>query len=406
MVRTSAAAVLRVLLIVVLLSVSLFGMAAGNSLAGTVGGFVIAGAIPVRSFGGRDWTLLPCGVFVAALVAISSVAEIYVALGIATVIKSFGTTRYLASASKTATVLESASCGLLLAWWSAMSMVARTDSFSSGYPISYWAVLTVLLAIALWFVGDVALRLAFSEDRKTSPRFRLRILMRDAPLAVVMLSASATVAAMWQYSPGWALLMSVGPFAVAHSLFTSYARAERVEELTVRALGRLPEAAGVSPSGHSAEVASLSVGIGKLRGMSGPDLSRLERAAHLHDIGLLCAMNAETRRSGFLTSDKCRWGAEMLSSSRVLHIEAELIRRAGEPYRRPGADPHPEFDLRSQILGVACAYEGLSASGLSADEVVELLYTESFFLHAPWAVALIRPALGLAAQASSEKPLP
>jgi hypothetical protein len=292
-------------------------------------------------------------------------------------------------------MLEVASCGLLIALSSSAALVLPDSSFGSGYPVSYSAVSSVVLTIGLWFAGDVAMRLALSADRRTSPLFRLRVLVRDTPLAVVMLSASATVAAMWQYSPPWALIMAAGPFAISHSLFSSYARSERVDDLTVRALGRLPEAAGVSPSGHAAEVARLAIGIGKLRGIIGAELRGLERAAHLHDIGLLWATSAETRRKGFSTSDKCRWGSEILSSSSVLLPESSLVASAGEPYRRPGEDPDLDRDPRSQIIGAACAFELLSESGLSADESVEMLYAESAFLHAPWVVGLIRPALAI-----------
>ena len=123
-------------------------------------------------------------------------------------------------------------------------------------------------------------------------------------------------------------------------------------DLTVQALGRLPEAAGVSQRGHSKNVTSLAVAMGRVRGLAGRELETLRRAALLHDVGLIAATRPEVDEDGFLTSDVSEWGADILSSNDEFRRETALMRQMSAPYRSPGADPVDGDAAR--LIRVAC----------------------------------------------------
>jgi hypothetical protein len=196
---------------------------------------------------------------------------------------------------------------------------------------------------------------------------------------------------MWAYSPLWAVLISVGPFAVTYNLLLSIDRSRRIEESTIRALGRLPEAAGLCPANHSIDVRTLAHDMGVVHGLGQEDLDGLRRAAALHDIGLLRTASPMVSGTDYSDADKARWAAEIIGSSRALSAEAAVIGQTGAPYRVPGADPDRRVDQRSRIIRVACAYQGLVASGMPSGDAIETLYSQPF-AHPQWAVELIRPA--------------
>jgi hypothetical protein len=205
---------------------------------------------------------------------------------------------------------------------------------------------------------------------------------------MVVLSLSLTLGALWPFSPLWAVLVSFVPLAVFVALYSSLLRHEEIEWSTMRALGRLPEAAGTSLPGHSLATAQIATEMGKLSGYRGRELEDLEKAALLHDLGLVFCSTRQIRDSGFTDADIARWSAELVGESAALGRVENLIVGGSEPYRVPGADPDPSIDRRSSLLSVACRAQELLARGVSPEHCVEALYAESRYRFAPHAVRL------------------
>ena len=291
---------------------------------------------------------------------------------------------------------------LLAVVWIGTNAVSPAHPISTHPMLGYGDTFSIAAVLVVWLLADTALRLVILSERGVSARHRLRSRLRGTPTAIAVVSASASLAVMWTRSPIWAIVISVGPFAVTQSLLSSLANSERVEDLTIRALGRLPEAAGLSSNGHSDDVSAIATAAGKLKGLRGRDLVQLQRAALLHDVGLLCAPDPRTG-DGFSLADKGRWGAEIIGSSPGLFVEGGLVKQSCEIHRVPGSDPETGSDARGQIIQVSCAFSELRASGLSRDEAVEVLYSQSAFLHAPWAVSLVRPAVELVQATDASK---
>jgi hypothetical protein len=212
--------------------------------------------------------------------------------------------------------------------------------------------------------------------------------LRDWPVAGVLFSLSLTLGALWTFSPLWAVLVSVVPLLLFVALYTSYLRHEEIEWATVRALGRLPEAAGTSPPGHSVATARIALEMGKLAGYRGRELEDLEKAALLHGLGLVFCSNEKVQASGFTHADVARWSSELFGDSAALARVGPLVEHAAEPYRVPGADPDPSIDPRSCMLSVACRAQELVAKGMSLEHCMDALYVESRYRYAPEAVRL------------------
>ncbi len=250
-------------------------------------------------------------------------------------------------------------------------------------------------AAVVWFVSEAVAEAVSLRASPAARRHRLRRALADWPIAIVGIATAVTMAVLWRYSIGWAIAMSIAPYGIAHHLGVRVARGREIAGLTVRALGRLPEAAGLSPAGHAEQVAALAVAMGKLDGLVGTELEELEVAAHLHDIGLLGTTTSPIRTLEFSSSEVAGWGADILTASRSLRPAAEIVRSSRDPFRFPGADPDPGLDPRCQIVQVACRVVDAVESGDSLEKAVGGVYDHSLYQLDPHVVALVRPAAAI-----------
>lgn len=383
----------RVALVIGVLSGLAIAYLLGSSLLLLVLVFVVSTRVRMQVSNRRDKSLLPGSVLAALVLSISSVGVMF-ALSFSWLI-SAALDRYARGPKgRISSLLGYANGALMVGLWIAVGFATRATFPEGAGEISLRNALHLGGVGVLW-VGFAALTHATVlrlDGRKFLQRFLLHL--RDGPVELVLLSAAATLAVLWPRSPAWALAIAFGSLLVTYRLLASTSRARRIEALTIRALGRLPEAAGLSPPSHAIDVARLSVAMGVLLGLNEEALFGLERAGTLHDIGLLCSERASGAYQGYSEADKASWGADIVASSTALGEEAELIRQTGVPYRAPGFDPDSAVDPRSRIIRAACAFNTLRASGFGSDEAIETLYGERF-VHAPWAVELLRPALGI-----------
>ncbi len=85
----------------------------------------------------------------------------------------------------------------------------------------------------------------------------------------------------------WALPVFSVPLLLTQLSYRRYAAVRATYRQTIASLARATEIAGYTPAGHARRVAELSRAVGRDLGLSGAELTVLEYAALMHDIGQL-----------------------------------------------------------------------------------------------------------------------
>ncbi len=336
---------------------------------------------------GRSWTVAPMIVLTFGLLGTPAFPGPIAALAGVFVVEAAGTER-----PNRVEVALASSVTLLLLWAAApFAAVPLTAP-----PVLAVRELGVVAAVGTaWFVVEAVLHARTAPSWGEARRFHFVRALGDWMIGLVAVSSAVTFAVLWPFSAGWAFAVSLVPLAIAFQLGQRVAAGRTMAEVTVKALGRLPEAAGLTQAGHAQFVADLAVAMGKLRGLIGPQLAELEVAAHLHDIGLLATTDKSVRDGGFFSSDVASWGADIMRESTTLNPAAAIVASSAEPFRVPGLDPDPALDARSQIVQVACLFVRRVEAGTSIEDAVEDLYQQSLYQLDPRIVALIRPATAI-----------
>ena len=287
------------------------------------------------------------------------------------------------------------SCFLLLGLWMVINASSVRTSANGDFP----RVVSLLGVVIVWATVDGIARLLV--QRRVNRRIRLLgSVFADLPIAVLASGSAVVGSVLWVHAGVWAAAVGVLPYAVTHRLLSTLAASRREQALALRAIGRLPEAAGLSNCHHSEAVERLAFELGKRSGLRGRELSVLSQAALLHDIGLLCTTKAEAKNQGYSAGDVARWGAEILQTSPGLFRVARLIDGQADPFRTPGSAPNPSLDIRSQILNIACEVERLRDAGMEHTQVVDCIFGESAFRFSPDLVGAVVPAVEAAERAS------
>ncbi|WSI75069.1 metal-dependent phosphohydrolase [Streptomyces sp. NBC_01335] len=169
----------------------------------------------------------------------------------------------------------------------------------------------------------------------------------------------------------WALPVVCVPLLLTQVSFSRYAAVRATYRQTIASLARATEVAGYTPPGHAHRVAELSTAVGRELGLAGSELTVLEYAALMHDIGQLSLVDpladgatarlpaAEQRRIALL-------GGAVVRQTGVDAKVAVVVERQADPYR--------EQPLTARIVRTVNAYEDLRGEGVGgALEALEQL---------------------------------
>ncbi|MGC4944740.1 HD-GYP domain-containing protein [Streptomyces sp. DT224] len=160
----------------------------------------------------------------------------------------------------------------------------------------------------------------------------------------------------------WALPVLCVPLLLTQLSYRRFAAARTTYRQTIASLARSTEIAGYTPHGHARRVAELCTAVGREMGLSGPELTVLEYAALMHDIGQLSLVDpvpdgatallpaAEQRRIALL-------GGAVVRQTGVDAKVAVVVERQADPYR--------EQPLSARIVRAVNAYDDLSGESLS-----------------------------------------
>ncbi|RSS45206.1 HD-GYP domain-containing protein [Streptomyces sp. WAC08241] len=158
----------------------------------------------------------------------------------------------------------------------------------------------------------------------------------------------------------WALPVLAVPLLLTHVSHRRYEAVRTVNRQTIASLARATEVAGCTPPGHAHRVAALSAAVGRELGLSGAELTVLEHAALMHDIGQLSLVDpVEGGATALLPAEEQR---------RIALLGGEVVRRTGVPPAvavivERQADPYREQPLPARIVRTVNAYDDLTSAG-------------------------------------------
>ncbi|WP_411071958.1 HD-GYP domain-containing protein [Streptomyces sp. cmx-4-25] len=158
----------------------------------------------------------------------------------------------------------------------------------------------------------------------------------------------------------WALPVLAVPLLLTQVSYRRYEAVRTVNRQTIASLARATEVAGCTPPGHARRVAVLSAAVGRELGLSGAELTVLEHAALMHDIGQLSLVDpVEGGATALLSAEEQR---------RIALLGGEVVRRTGVPPAvavivERQADPYREQPLPARIVRTVNAYDDLTSAG-------------------------------------------
>ncbi|WP_030952405.1 hypothetical protein, partial [Streptomyces sp. NRRL S-481] len=149
--------------------------------------------------------------------------------------------------------------------------------------------LLLLALLSLTTLCDAVLAAALAHSRTGRPfgpalRDELRAVFG---IGAAVIATGAVMALAVAVVGLWALPVFSVPLLLAQMSFRRYAAVRATYRQTIASLARATEVAGYTPAGHAHRVAAISQAVGRDMGLTEPELTVLEYAALMHDIGQL-----------------------------------------------------------------------------------------------------------------------
>ena len=279
-----------------------------------------------------------------------------------------------------------ASLDLLIVW------AFRASEFSG--PAAQLASVAISLVIWLALDGFVRVYLEYGMG-DASGRFIARIMWRDWPVVASLFGSGALFGAAYPVLGWWSVPVAVVPYVFTHASFTRYYGARKTYGQMIRALSRIAEIAGISESGHADMTASLCLAIGQRAGMRPDELTELEYAALLHDIGRVSVDEPRYAAVSHQSAELANMSASIIGKAGYLRGVANIVSNQHKPYRQPGQGTDPEVALSSRIVRVAAEYDRLTHEReMRSLDAIEVLHRGSAYDYDPRVVSLLREVVG------------
>ena len=233
----------------------------------------------------------------------------------------------------------------------------------------------VLMVVAGALAGLLEIALA-AASRANEVRLPFSVALVDEFRAMVGVSTAVTATgvlmalAASQSMGYWALPVFAVPMLLTQFSFRRYASIEATYLQTIRALSKVTEVGGYTETGHARRVSVLSSRLGSELGMTERELTDLEYAALMHDIGQLAWPDPFPGGATSLIAPVhqrriAELGAEVVRQSGALDSVALIVERQADSYRPGPGLPDESLPLASRIIKVANAYD--DAVGASLD---------------------------------------
>lgn len=259
-----------------------------------------------------------------------------------------------------------------------------------------WAVLGAVAVAGLAWFSLRAMVAAFVglERSDLAGRYLWLLALEDWAVVLSMFAAGALFGLAWEVMGLWAVAVAILPYGFAHTAFERYSSTRVTYGQTIKALAQIPEVAGLAPMGHSTRTSDVAVAIAQEMGLNPSDVTELEYAALMHDVGRITLNEPAILRAGFTDEDIARWGAQIIAEAPYLDNVSELVRLQHRPYRSPGIEFDPDIPMTSKIIKVASAYDQTQIEeGLSPVESLERIHQGSAYEFDPRVAASLRRVL-------------
>ena len=259
-----------------------------------------------------------------------------------------------------------------------------------------WSTLAALLvAGGVWYAVRAFLRSLVGFGRvDLSVRYLWLLALEDWSAIVTMLIAGGLFGFTWPVMRWWALPVTVLPYAFSHTAFVRYDNTRVTYGQTIRALAQIPEVAGLAPRGHSNRTADLAVAVARELGMHPDEVTELEYAALVHDIGRITLNEPAILRAGYTDDDVARWGAQIVAEAPHLARVAQLVKDQYRPYRQAGQERDPSVPTASKVIKVVSAYDKARHElGLQPVDALEQVHRGSTYDFDPDVTASLRRVL-------------
>ncbi|MFJ6482942.1 MULTISPECIES: HD-GYP domain-containing protein [unclassified Streptomyces] len=166
----------------------------------------------------------------------------------------------------------------------------------------------------------------------------------------VVMALGAAVAGLW------AITVFSVPLLLTQLSFHRITAIRTTYRQTITSLARATEIAGCTRPGHSRRVAALSCAVGRELGLSERELTVLEYAALMHDIGQLSLVDP--------VPDGATAGLPDGEARRIAELGGEVARQTGVPAEvavvvERQADPYREQPTAARIVRTVNAYDDL-----------------------------------------------
>ena len=253
-------------------------------------------------------------------------------------------------------------------------------------------ILGVTAGAVAWFAGGAAAQTLIGiGEQGRALRYQWLQSMADWPVVLSLFASGSLFAFAYPVIGMWAIPTAIMPYGFSHVAFVRYSGTRITYGQTIRALARIPEVAGLAGEGHSTRSADLAVAIGQDIGLTPAQVTELEYAALMHDIGRITLNEPAILKAGYTDQDIARWGSQIIAEAPYLQRVAEFVRQQHAPYRRPGEQWDESLPLPSKIIKVASAYDqAVVETGLPAIEAVEVLHRGAAYDFDPKVVRSLR----------------
>ncbi|MFJ1752281.1 HD-GYP domain-containing protein [Kitasatospora sp. NPDC088134] len=162
----------------------------------------------------------------------------------------------------------------------------------------------------------------------------------------------------------WALPVFCVPLLLAQASFRRAVAVRATTGQTIETLARATEIAGYTTPGHARRVADTACALGRELGLGSRELTLLEYAALMHDIGQLSLVEPVPAGATALLADGeqqriARLGSEVIRRTGVPKQVWQQVARLADPCRLPDGRHDPSLPLASRIIRVANAHDDL-----------------------------------------------
>ena len=263
------------------------------------------------------------------------------------------------------------------------------------FPMTWMVLSAVAVAGFAWFSFRAVVAAFVGLERSDlAGRYLWLLALEDWAVVLSMFAAGTLFGLAWEVMGLWAVAVAILPYAFAHTAFERYSSTRVTYGQTIKALAQIPEVAGLAPRGHSTRTSDIAVAIAQEMGLNPSDVTELEYAALMHDVGRITLNEPAILRAGFTDEDIARWGAQIIAEAPYLENVSELVRLQHRPYRSPGVEFDPDIPMTSKIIKVASSYDQTQIEeSLSPVESLERIHQGSAYEFDPRVAASLRRVL-------------